>query len=71
MEIKILKSVILDFDGKSRVYSPSDKIISIADDLAEKNKYVERYQKYPEHIKIVEMPKVVKPKAKKAAKKKE
>lgn len=71
MEIKILKSVILDFDGKSRVYSPSDKIISIADDLAEKNKYVERYQKYPEHIKIVGMPKVVKPKAKKAAKKKE
>lgn len=71
MEIKILKSVILDFNGKSRVYSPSDKIISIADDLAEKNDYVKRYQKYPEHIEIVELPKVVKPKAKKATKKKE
>ena len=71
MEIKILKSVILDFNGKSRVYSPSDKIISIADDLAEKNDYVKRYQKYPEHIEIVELPKVVKPKAKKATKKNE
>ena len=56
MEIKILKPVNLDIEGKQKVYSPSEKIISIADDLAKEKKYVERYQKYPQHIEIISLP---------------
>lgn len=56
MEIKILKPVILDIEGKQKVYSPSEKTISIADSLAKKKNYVERYQKYPQHIEIVSLP---------------
>ncbi|WP_373750275.1 hypothetical protein [Jeotgalibaca porci] len=84
MEIKILKPVILDVEGKQKVYSPSQKIISIADGLAKEKNYVERYQKYPQHIEIISLPSVdkeevkeevpeveEKPKAKKAKKTKE
>ena len=56
MEIKILKPVTLDIEGKQKVYSPSEKIISIADSLAKENNYVERYQKYPQHIEIISLP---------------
>ena len=56
MEIKILKPVILDIEGKQKVYSPSEKIISIADSLAKEKNYVERYQKYPQHIEIISLP---------------
>lgn len=56
MEIKILRPVILDIEGKQKVYSPSEKIISIADSLAKEKNYVERYQKYPQHIEIISLP---------------
>lgn len=56
MEIKILKPVTLDIEGKQKVYSPSEKIISIADSLAKEKNYVERYQKYPQHIEIISLP---------------
>ena len=58
MEIKILRTVSLDFEGKQKVYSPSDKTISISDDLAKEKNYVERYQKYPKHIQIMKLPDV-------------
>lgn len=58
MEIKILKPVTLDVEGKQKVYSPSQKIISIADGLAKEKNYVERYQKYPQHIEIISLPSV-------------
>lgn len=56
MEIKILRPVILDIEGKQKIYSPSEKIISIADSLAKEKNYVERYQKYPQHIEIISLP---------------
>lgn len=56
MEIKILKPVILDIEGKQKVYSPSEKTISISDSLAKVKNYVERYQKYPQHIEIISLP---------------
>ena len=56
MEIKILKPVILDIEGKQKVYSPSEKIISIAESLVKEKNYVERYQKYPQHIEIISLP---------------
>ena len=56
MEIKILKPVILDIEGKQKVYSPSEKIISIAESLVKEKNYVERYQKYPQRIEIVSLP---------------
>ena len=56
MEIKILKPVVLDIEGKQKVYSPSEKTISIADSLAKVKNYVERYQKYPQHIEIISLP---------------
>ena len=56
MEIKILKPVTLDIEGKQKVYSPSEKIISIADSLVKEKNYVERYQKYPQHIEIISLP---------------
>ena len=56
MEIKILRPVILDIEGKQKVYSPSEKIISIADSLVKEKNYVERYQKYPQHIEIISLP---------------
>ena len=56
MEIKILKPVVLDIEGKQKVYSPSEKIISIADSLVKEKNYVERYQKYPQHIEIISLP---------------
>ena len=56
MEIKILKPVILDIEGKQKVYSPSEKIISIAESLVKEKNYVERYQKYPQHIEIICLP---------------
>lgn len=58
MKIKVLKSVVLDVEGKQKTYSPSNKIIEISDELAKENNYVERYEKYPKHIQIVELPKV-------------
>lgn len=58
MKIKILRTVILDIEGKQKTYSPSGKIIEISDELAKENNYVERYGKYPRHIQIVEFPKV-------------
>lgn len=80
MEIKILRPVSLDIEGKQKVYSPSDKTISISDDLAKEKNYVERYKKYPKHIQIIKLPSVdkevvpevkAKPKSKKVAKTKE
>lgn len=56
MEIKILKPVTLDIEGKQKVYSPSEKIISIAESLVKEKNYVERYQKYPQHIEIISLP---------------
>lgn len=56
MEIKILKPVILDIEGKQKVYSPSEKTISIAESLVKEKNYVERYQKYPQHIEIISLP---------------
>ena len=56
MEIKILRPVILDIEGKQKVYSPSEKIISIAESLVKEKNYVERYQKYPQHIEIISLP---------------
>ena len=56
MELKILRPVILDIEGKQKVYSPSEKTISIADSLAKVKNYVERYQKYPQHIEIISLP---------------
>lgn len=56
MEIKILRPVILDIEGKQKVYSPSEKTISISDSLAKVKNYVERYQKYPQHIEIISLP---------------
>lgn len=58
MEIKILRPVSLDIEGKQKVYSPSDKTISISDDLAKEKNYVERYQKYPKHIQIIKLPNI-------------
>lgn len=68
MEIKILKPVILDIEGKQKVYSPSEKTISIADSLAKKKNYVERYQKYPQHIEIISLPSVDKEEVKEEVK---
>ena len=56
MEIKVLKPVTLDVEGKQKVYSPSEKIISIAESLVKEKNYVERYQKYPQHIEIISLP---------------
>lgn len=58
MEIKILRPVSLDIEGKQKVYSPSDKTISISDDLAKEKNYAERYQKYPKHIQIIKLPNI-------------
>jgi hypothetical protein len=56
LEIKILRPVILDIEGKQKVYSTSEKTISISDSLAKVKNYVERYQKYPQHIEIISLP---------------
>jgi hypothetical protein len=54
MKIKVLQKVNLDFTGEKKEYSNGTH--KIDDKLAIKNNYVDRYQKYPKHIEIIEFP---------------
>lgn len=54
MNIKILKPVQLDFEGKLKVYHPSEEVFEISDELATEKKYQARYEKYADFIEIVE-----------------
>lgn len=54
MKIKILKPVLLDIEGVQKLFEPSNKVITIDDELAKERNYVERYEKYSDYIEIVE-----------------
>lgn len=62
MKIKILKPVLLDIDGKSKQYEPSDKVIEIDDTIAKRRDYENRYTVYSDYIEIVEGVKKEEPK---------
>lgn len=59
MKIKVLRKINLDIykeNGISEMISPSDKIIEIDDKKANERNYLERFEKFPSFIKIIEKP---------------